>query len=101
MLLVMIGYDAEHENLTGTDWAIHANVRASQKDLYADIDGIDPAAPLTREHAAQMMYNALNAVQVRYDYKLAEVDGELHAIPVALDMENGDTILSGKFQTKK
>lgn len=37
------------------------------KGLYEDITRIDPNAPMTRDNAAQMVWNALNATMVKYE----------------------------------
>lgn len=97
MLLGAIGFDASIEEFTGKGWALRVNVRANQKNFFDNLD-LDPSAPLSRDAAAQMIYNALNAVVVRYDYMLTQgADGELQAVPVPSDNENGDTLLSEKF----
>jgi hypothetical protein len=97
MLLVAIGYDASIEGFTGSDWAIAVNVRADQKDFYVGLEDQAPSAALTRDEAAQIVYNALSAVTVRYEYKITSVNGELQAIPVLSDDADSDTILSKKF----
>ena len=66
MLLVALGYNADNEGFTGNAWATNVNVRASQKGLYEDLENIDVNAALTRDNAAQMIWNALNAYEVEY-----------------------------------
>ena len=66
MLLVALGYKSENEGFTGNAWATNVNVRASQKGLYEDLENIDVNAALTRDNAAQMIWNALNAYEVEY-----------------------------------
>ena len=66
MLLVALGYNADNEGFTGNAWATNVNVRASQKGLYEDLENIDVNAALTRDSAAQMIWNALNAYEVEY-----------------------------------
>lgn len=63
MLLLMLGYDPEVYALTGEDWEINTNAFANQRDtdLYRELAEIDLSAPLTREGAAQMACNALDA----------------------------------------
>jgi len=98
MLLVAIGYDSEIENFVGKDWAIAANVRANQKNFYEGLEDLNPSAALIRDQAAQLVYNAISAVMVEYEYKLFKTaDGELQAIAVLSDNQDGDTILSKKF----
>ncbi len=97
MLLVAIGYDAAAEGFTGASWAVAVNVRANQKDFYEDLEGMDPSAGLTRDNAAQMVFNAINAVMVEYDYNLTTVGGQLSTVSKATDMDDDDTILVKKF----
>ena len=66
MLLVALGYNADNEGFTGNAWATNVNVRASQKGLYEGLESIDVNAALTRDNAAQMIWNALNAYEVEY-----------------------------------
>lgn len=79
ILITAIGYDADKEGLTGPNWALRTNVIANNLGLYDGYDGaVDKA--LTRDEAAQIIYNALKAAQVvlnantgNYDYKNREV----------------------------
>ncbi|NCB63988.1 MAG: S-layer homology domain-containing protein [Clostridia bacterium] len=64
MLLVALGYDVEFSGLTGVNWEINTNVAASKNDLYANLSDLNPSLALTRDNAAQMIYNALDAEMV-------------------------------------
>ena len=66
MLLVALGYKSENEGFTGNAWATNVNVRAAQKGLYEGLETMDTNAALTRDNAAQMIWNALNAYEVEY-----------------------------------
>ena len=67
MLLVSLGYDADKEGyLDDTSWAVNVNTDAASVGLYAGIESVDMNAALTRDNAAQMIWNALNANTVRY-----------------------------------
>ena len=66
MLLVSLGYNATTEKFTGNAWETNVNVRASQKHLYDGLEKMDTSAPVTRDQAAQMVWNALNAYEVEY-----------------------------------
>ena len=61
MLLVALGYKSENEGFTGNAWATNVNVRAAQKGLYEGLESMDTAAAITRDNAAQMVWNAMNA----------------------------------------
>ena len=78
MLLVSLGYKSENEGFTGNAWATNVNVRAAQKGLYAGLESMDTNAAITRDNAAQMVWNALNAYEVEYVTNLiADKDGKL------------------------
>ncbi|MEE0256424.1 S-layer homology domain-containing protein, partial [Evtepia sp.] len=66
MLLVSLGYKSENEGFTGNSWATNVNVRAAQKGLYEGLESMDTNAAITRDNAAQMVWNALNAYEVEY-----------------------------------
>ena len=66
MLLVGLGYNAKTENFTGNTWETNVNYRASQKGLYNGLEKLDTSAPVTRDQAAQMVWNALQAYEVEY-----------------------------------
>ena len=70
MLLVALGYRADEANFTGNGWDTNVNVIATQKGLYEGLENMDVSAALTRDNAAQMIWNALQAVEVEYTYTL-------------------------------
>ena len=70
MLLVELRrYDAKAAGMTGTDWAINTSKLMAKAKL---MDGIDGSVNqvLTREQAAQMTLNALEAPTVEYENKV-------------------------------
>ena len=64
MLLGVLGYNAEKSGLVGNDWAINTNVLANQNGLYKNLANLNANTLLTRDNAAQMIYNALDADMV-------------------------------------
>ncbi len=66
MLLVSLGYKSENEGFTGNAWATNVNTIASAKGLYAGLEKLDVSAALTRDSAARMIWNALQAYEVEY-----------------------------------
>lgn len=64
MLLGVLGYSAEKSGLVGNDWAINTNVLANQNGLYKKLANLNANTLLTRDNAAQMIYNALDADMV-------------------------------------
>ena len=67
MLLVALGYDPAIEQYVGNDWAV--NVAADAVDAGISVSGIIMANAMTREQAAQMAYQTLEANMVRYASK--------------------------------
>ena len=67
MLLVCLGYNSIKESYEDSNmWSVNVNTDAVAAGLYAGIETIDMSAPLSRDNAAQMIWNALNAYTVFY-----------------------------------
>ena len=98
MLLVALGYNAQYENMIGANWAVATNVLANKNGLYDGLT-LDVSAGLTRDNAAQMMYNALDAKVVAYDYSVIPDGDSISAIATA--KETGKTLLEDKFGAVK
>ena len=77
MLLVALGYDAEIEELVGDSWAINTSKLAIAVGLDNGMEEISLSGDLTREQAAQMAFNAMQAPLVEYGSKgtTIEVNG--------------------------
>ena len=103
MLLVALGYKSENEGFTGNAWATNVNTVASAKGLYAGLETIDPSAAITRDNAAQMVWNAMNAYEVEYKTSLiADKDGKLSTQitvqdKLGLDGKSKITLLEDKY----
>ena len=102
MLLVTLGYNSDIEKFSGATWKLNVAIRAGEKKLYDELS-IDPNAPLSRDSAAQMIWNALQADEVEYKYTGS---GEL-VNAVAVDKMINDnntarkiTLLEDKFGTQ-
>ena len=67
MLLVALGYNTTYEKIGGATWQVSTDVLANQAGLYEDLSGMNTSAALTRDQAAQMIYNTLNADLVKYE----------------------------------
>ena len=71
MTLIVLGYDAKKEGLTGASWAVNTLALAKKAGLLAGLGyKYDYSANLTREAAAQIMLNALNSNIVDYGYQM-------------------------------
>ena len=64
MLLVAAGYDAQLAGLTGADWAINVSVRADEQGIFEGFTK-DLSAPLNRDDAALLIYNALDVEMIQ------------------------------------
>lgn len=66
MLLVALGYDAEKEGFNGGIlWQMSVNVAGEQAGIYEGFDQ-EPSLALSRDNAALLIWNTLNAPMVEY-----------------------------------
>ena len=105
MLLTALGFNADTQGYVGAPWEVKVNVDASAKGLYADLAGMDPAKALSRDNAAQMVWNALNAYEVEYKYNLVTQNGQLVSElvlqdKVGLDGKTKMTLLEDKYEAE-
>ena len=106
MLLVSLGYKSENEGFTGNAWATNVNVRAAQKGLYVGLESMDTNAAITRDNAAQMVWNALNAYEVEYKTTLVtDKNGQLSTqitVQDKIDISSKEriTLLEDKYEAK-
>ena len=110
MMLVAIGYDVNDFSLKGANWAINVDLHASNLGLYDDVRGFS-RNPLTRENAAQLIYNGIQAPTasrtklvygsngVSYEYDLA--GNPLLATSFGADMVEGRLTQVSYDDTKK
>jgi len=97
MALAALGYDSTVYGFTGIDWAINVNTYANLPDanLYDGIRTIDPAQPINRDNAAQLLYNALDA----YTKTLTPTTSTNGTIEWTYN--NGATMMEEKFNAVK
>ena len=95
MLLVALGYNSDIESFTGNAWATNVNVRATQRGLYDGLEKMDTAAAISRDNAAQMVWNALQALEVKYEYTLVSDKGNLTSTTTLV--EKNITLLADKY----
>ena len=95
MVLTAMGYDATVFNFTGVDWEINVNGVANkpENDLYEDLDGLNPAEPLSRDNAAQLIYNGLQAETMQMDPNMSITNGEI----TYQYKKSGKTLLKEKY----
>lgn len=72
MALTALGYNSDVFNFTGIDWEINVNAAANapSANLYEGLRTINPAQGLSRDNAAQMLFNALDANVVEITYNI-------------------------------
>ena len=95
MLLVCLGYDSDIEKFTGNGWDTNVNVIATQKGIYEGLESMDVSAAVTRDQAAQMVWNALQAKEVKYEYTLVSENGQLVSKPTLEDKNT--TLLQSSY----
>ena len=97
MLLVALGYNADIEGYVGYDWQMNVDANANTAGLYDELSG-DTSANLTRDNAAQMIYNALSATMVKYEGVYDLTTGTMKPQLTDKDMK---TLLEQKFGAVK
>ncbi len=97
MLLVALGYNADVEQFNGTNWSLYVNVKANQDGIYEDLEAIDTAAALTRDQAAQMIWNTMQAVII---VKTSSIDVTTGNVTETYSKdEDNTTLLNDKYKT--
>ena len=97
MALTALGYDPSVYNFTGVDWEINTNTYANlnDADLYDGLGNINPSQPLSRDGAAQLLYNTLDA----FTKKMTPTTSTNGTIEFTYT--NGDTMMEEKFNAVK
>ena len=103
MLLCALGYKAEIEGYTGSDYTIAIARDANKNDLFKSLS-IVTSANLTREQAAQMAFNALEATVVEYQggTNVTTSDGTsviVNAVRNEVKRTSGKDYRNGKTET--
>ncbi len=61
MFLTAMGYNAEVFGLVGNDWETNTNRYANEAGLYENLGNVSVSAPISRDDACQMAYNAIQS----------------------------------------
>ncbi len=93
MLLVAIGYNATVQGYVGSDWTINV-IRDAQLSKFFDKLTLVSTKVLTRDEAAQMIYNAVNAKVIE---KSSHIDRNTGSITDVYQASNSKTLLSETF----
>ena len=94
MLLVAIGYNATVQGYVGADWTINV-IRDAQLSKFFDGLSVTSTKVLTRDEAAQMIYNAVNADTITKSSSVDRLTGKVTDIYDA----NGDPLLKKTFNS--
>ncbi len=93
LLLVAMGYDADAQGYVGANWAANISVDARKAGLM--VDDVLLSAVVTREVAAQMLYQVLENDMVAYYTMFDKATGA----PVLYDLhETGKTVMGTYFK---
>ena len=101
MVLVALGYNASIESYTGANWQINVDARANPLGLYDDLSYTNTNAALTRDNAAQMLYNALDCDMVEYEYVLDTTSSTITGSTQLKSDSTLGTLLEEKFDAVK
>lgn len=94
MMLTALGYEAEVYNLVGADWEINTSREANNAGLFDELDDILPAEGMSRDNAAQLIYNGIQAKTLTKTPSQSVTTGE---ITFRYDL-NGTPLLASRFK---
>ena len=96
MLCVALGYNATVQGYVGGDWAINIIRDAQLSKLFDDLS-VASTKVLTRDEAAQMIYNAINAKMIEKTPSISITDGK---ITYSYNQSKDKTLLGETFKGK-
>ena len=97
MLLVAIGYNADVQGYVGNDWAINI-IRDAQLSKFFDDLSVTSTKVLTRDEAAQMIWNAVQAKMIEKTPSISITDGK---ITYSYNQHRTNTLLNTTFKAEK
>ena len=77
MLLTAMNYKDDIFGFTGNSWEINVNREANAAGLYDELKGISASAPISRDDAAQMVYNAIQSKTMKLTWTQDQSTGEI------------------------
>lgn len=93
MMLVAMNYKADVFGFTGPAWETRVNVEANKAGLYADLGGLNASEGLSRDNAAQLIYNGIFAGMMQLSWQ-QNANGE---ITQTYQLNTNKNIASEKF----
>ena len=97
MLLVAIGYNATVQGYVGSDWAINI-IRDAQLSKFFDDLSVTSTKVLTRDEAAQMIWNAVQAKMIEKKPSISITNGN---ITYTYEQHPTNTLLNTTFKAEK
>ena len=89
MALTSLGYDSKIQGYTGEQWAANVLKDANKIDLFKDLDdSFVPGDPCSREAAAQILFNTLQATKVEYEQGTSVSVGDDVSVVVASKIQD-------------
>ena len=77
MFLTAMGYNANVFGLVGNDWETNTNRYANEAGLYEDLGDVAVSDPISRDDAAQMAYNAIQATMMHRSWSQDMTTGQI------------------------
>ena len=103
MFLTAMGYNAEVFGFTGNSWETNTNRYANEAGLYDELSGLSVSAPISRDDACQMAYNAIQAAMMIRNWTQNVTDGSIsehYELALNPDGTPNRTLFSEKFGGK-
>ena len=97
MALTSLGYDSKIQGYTGENWAAAVLKDAKKNNLFDGLKDFVPADPCSREAAAQILFNTLQAKTVKYKSNTSVTVGDDTTVVVSSDVERGDELYKEVF----
>ena len=97
MFLTAIGYNANVFGLVGNDWETNTNRYANEAGLYNELGNVSVSQPISRDDAAQMAYNAIQATLMVRSWSQDMTTGEITEGYALSEDANSDTLLETRF----
>ena len=94
MFLTAIGYNANVFGFTGNDWAMNVGRYANEAGLYEDLGDVRVSQPISRDDAAQMAYNAIQATMMKRSWNQDMQTGQIVEV---YEPDSGKTLFTEKF----
>ena len=77
MLLTAMNYKDDVFGFTGNSWEINVNREANAAGLYKELGNVSASAPISRDNAAQMVYNAIQSKTMKLSWSQDMTTGQI------------------------